>query len=139
MGPTFVPDCIINIQQFLLCMATSQHCHFPNHNLHCSDIKAICWPFQSWTLFQKHTENCVWVSHTEKLWGNPLTQYNTMIQIRTHELSAFICAITHNLRCYSLICRCNLQLPRIWWMWEFAASNVDAHANKQTITATCIN
>ncbi len=133
--------CIINIQQFPLCTATSQHGHFPNHDLHCSDMKAICWPFRSWTLSLKHTQTCVWVSHTE--WSSEGTQWCSTIPWfnsehmsfqHSHALSLIICVantVSYTAVTYSCLC--------IWWMWEFAASNVDAHANKQTITATCLN
>ncbi len=92
--------CIINIQQFPLCTATSQHGHFPNHDLHCSDMKAICWPFRSWTLSLKHTQTCVWVSHTE--WSSEGTQWCSTIPWFNSEHMSFQhshAPITHNLRC----------------------------------------
>lgn len=132
LSRTFGPYRIINIQQFLQSTATSQHCHFSNHHLHCSEMKAICWPFLSWTHSLKHTQTCILVSHTE--WNSLGTQRHSTIQQFNSEhksfqhsdvLSLTICVA--NTVSYAAV---SYTLTLHLTIWKLVTSNADAHTNK---------
>lgn len=109
---TFGPYRIINIQQFLQSTAASQPCTSLT-----AAFTAVTWKAfvghsdLELSPSQTHTDLYFGFPHRVKLLGNGMAQYNTTIQFRTQELSAFRRAITHDLR---LVRSCILHLLCIW-------------------------
>lgn len=97
---------------------------------------AVTWkPFADHSgleLSLKCTQTCVWVSHTEwssegMQWCSTIPWFNSEHMSFQHSHALTICIanmVSYTTVTYSCLC--------IWWMWEFAASNEDAHTNKQT-------
>lgn len=107
--------------------------HFSSHDLHCSDMKGICWPFRSWTLSFKHTQTCILVSHTE--WSSWGTQWHNIIRQFNSEHKSFqMCYHSQS----ALLMQSRMQLYHLK-IRTLVTSNADVHTNKQSTNAGCLN